>query len=80
MKDAKGKVEDVKAFRAALMKAPERAKTPRGKMREAANGTPVQDYYLRIVAKDNQGRLVNKKMGTVVSGLGDFWAKDCKMK
>jgi branched-chain amino acid transport system substrate-binding protein len=76
----KGKIEDEKAFHKALMAAPGRFKSPRGDFKLAHNGTPVQDYYLRVVAKDSQGRLVNKKIGTVVSGLGDFWAKDCKMK
>jgi branched-chain amino acid transport system substrate-binding protein len=76
----KGKIEDEKAFHKALMSAPSRFQSPRGNWKFAHNGTPVQDYYVRIVAKDNQGRLVNKKIGTVVSGLSDFWAKDCKMK
>ena len=76
----KGKIEDAPGFHKALMAAPGRFKSPRGDWKFAHNGTPVQDYYLRVVAKDNQGRLVNKKIGTVVSGLGDFWAKDCKMK
>ena len=76
----KGKIEDEKGFHKALMAAPTRIKSPRGDFRMAHNGTPVQDYYLRIVAKDSQGRLVNKKIGTVAKGLGDFWAKDCKMK
>ena len=76
----KGKIEDEKAFHKALMDAPARFQSPRGNWKFAHNGTPVQDYYVRVIAKDNQGRLVNKKIGTVVSGLGDFWAKDCKMK
>ena len=76
----KGKIEDEKAFHQALMSAPARFQSPRGNWKFAHNGTPVQDYYVRIVAKDNKGRLVNKKIGTVVSGLSDFWAKDCKMK
>ena len=76
----KGKIEDEAAFHKALMSAPARFQSPRGNWKFAHNGTPVQDYYVRIVAKDNKGRLVNKKIGTVVSGLGDFWAKDCKMK
>jgi len=76
----KGKIEDEKGFHKALMTAPARFKSPRGDWKFAHNGTPVQDYYLRVVAKDSQGRLVNKKIATVVSGLGDFWAKDCKMK
>ena len=80
VRGAKGRIEDVKAFNKALMTAPARFKSPRGEFKIAHNGTPVQDYYLRVVAKDSRGRLVNKKIGTVVSGLGDFWAKDCKMK
>lgn len=80
VRDAKGKVEDAKAFRAALMKAPERAKTPRGKMKEAANGTPVQDYYVRALVKDRQGRIVNRKIATILHDHRDYWAKDCSMK
>jgi branched-chain amino acid transport system substrate-binding protein len=76
----KGKIEDEKAFHKALLSAPARFQSPRGPWKFAHNGTPVQDYYVRVVAKDNQGRLVNKKIGTVVSGLSDFWAKDCTMK
>jgi branched-chain amino acid transport system substrate-binding protein len=80
VRDAKGKVEDAKVFRAALMKAPERAKTPRGKWKEAANGTPVQDYYVRALVKDRQGRIVNRKIATILHGHRDYWAKDCAMK
>ncbi|HEX9432841.1 MAG TPA: ABC transporter substrate-binding protein [Burkholderiales bacterium] len=80
VRDAKGKIEDPKAFRAALMKAPERAKTPRGKWKEAANGTPIQDYYVRALVKDREGRIVNRKISTILKDHGDFWAKDCGMK
>jgi branched-chain amino acid transport system substrate-binding protein len=80
VRSVKGKIEDEKAFHKALMTAPSRFKSPRGEIKMAHNGTPVQDYYLRVIAKDSQGRLVNKKIGTVVKGLGDFWAKDCTMK
>jgi len=80
VKGAKGRVEDEKAFRAALMSAPTRVKTPRGDWKAANNGTPIQDYYVRVVAKDKNGRIVNKKIGTVLSKHVDFWAKDCKMK
>jgi len=76
----KGKIEDEQAFRKAVLAAPGRIKSPRGDWKFAPNGTPIQDYYLRVVAKDNKGRLVNKKIGTVVSDLTDYWAKDCKMK
>jgi branched-chain amino acid transport system substrate-binding protein len=80
VRDAKGKVEDPKAFRAALMKAPERAKTPRGPWKEAANGTPIQDYYVRALVKDREGRIVNRKISTILTGHKDFWLNDCPMK
>jgi len=77
---AKGRVEDEKAFRSALMSAPAKLKTPRGDWKVANNGTPIQDYYVRVVAKDAQGRIVNKKIGTVLNDHVDFWAKECPMK
>ena len=80
VRDAKGKVEDEKAFHAALMKAPERAKTPRGPFKEAANGTPIQDYYVRELVKDKDGRIVNRKVDTILQQHQDFWLKDCGMK
>ena len=80
VKDAKGKVEDAKAFRAALMKAPERAKTPRGQFKEARNGTPIQDYYVRALVKDREGRIVNKKIATILHDHKDHWLSECSMK
>ena len=80
VRDAKGKVEDEKAFRAALMKAPERTPTPRGHFKEAPNGTPIQDYYVRALVKDRDGRIVNRKVGTILRQHRDYWAKDCGMK
>ena len=80
VRDAKGNVEDEKTFRAALMKAPEHAKTPRGQFKEAANGTPIQDYYVRELVKDKNGRIVNRKISTILKQHRDFWLKDCGMK
>jgi branched-chain amino acid transport system substrate-binding protein len=80
VRDAKGNVEDEKTFRAALMKAPEHAKTPRGQFKEAANGTPIQDYYVRELVKDKNGRIVNRKISTILKQHQDFWLKDCGMK
>ena len=79
LRATKGRIEDATAFRSALLAAPERVKTPRGDWKFAPNGTPIQDYYLRLVAKDGQGRLVNKKIATLISKHVDFWAKDCRM-
>ncbi|HEU4351954.1 MAG TPA: ABC transporter substrate-binding protein [Burkholderiales bacterium] len=80
VRSVKGKIEDENGFYKALMAAPARFKSPRGDWKFAHNGTPVQDYYLRVLAKDNQGRIVNKKIGTVMKAHVDFWAKECKMK
>jgi len=80
VKAAKGRVEDMKTFRASLMRAPTQVKTPRGDWKAAHNGTPIQDYYVRVVSKDDKGRIVNKKIGTVMNAHTDFWAKDCKLK
>ena len=80
VRSAKGNIEDAKAFNAALRGAPGRFKSPRGDWKIAANGTPVQNYYLRAVTKDGQGRIVNKKIGTVLDNHVDFWAKECPMK
>ena len=80
VRSVKGKIEDEKAFHKAVMSAPARFKSPRGDWKFAHNGTPVQDYYLRVVAKDNKGRIVNKKIGVVMNAHVDFWAKECTMK
>ncbi|HEX7052792.1 MAG TPA: ABC transporter substrate-binding protein [Burkholderiales bacterium] len=80
VRDAKGNVENEKVFHAALMKAPERTRTPRGQWKEAPNGTPIQDYYVRALVKDRQGRIVNRKIATILHDHRDYWAKDCPMK
>src|SRR5574341_279030 len=54
VRQVKGKIEDEKAFHRALVTAPQRFKSPRGDFKIAPNGTPVQDYYVRVVAKDSQ--------------------------
>ena len=79
VRGAKGRIEDAKTFHNALASAPARFKSPRGDWKFAPNGTPVQDYYLRVVSKDKDGRIVNKKIGAVLDRHVDFWAKDCKM-
>jgi len=80
VRGVKGKIEDEKAFQSALRAAPSRFKSPRGEWKVAHNGTPIQDYYLRVIANDSQCRLVNNKVGVVANDHVDFWAKECKMK
>jgi branched-chain amino acid transport system substrate-binding protein len=78
VRDAKGKVEDVEAMRKALRAA--KFESVRGAFKFNRNQYPIQNYYLRVVAKDNQGRLVNKTMGTIFKDHGDAYVQDCAMK
>jgi branched-chain amino acid transport system substrate-binding protein len=74
----KGKVED----REALMKALKtvKAKSVRGDYKINNNGFPIQNYYLRVIGKDAQGRIVNKNLGTVFTNHADAYAKECPIK
>ena len=74
----KGKVED----REALMKALKtvKAKSVRGDYKINNNGFPIQNYYLRVIGKDAQGRIVNKNLGTIFTNHADAYAKECALK
>jgi branched-chain amino acid transport system substrate-binding protein len=74
----KGKVEDVEATRKAMKSA--KFDSVRGAFRFNKNQYPIQNYYLRVVGKDAQGRLVNKTIGTVFKDHGDAYVQDCAMK
>ena len=73
----KGRVEDKAALRAALRKAD--FKSVRGAFRFNTNQFPVQDYYLRLIAKDDQGRLTNRIVGTIFKDHADAFAGQCRM-
>jgi branched-chain amino acid transport system substrate-binding protein len=77
VRDTKGKLED----KAAVRKALEAAKfaSVRGKFKFNSNHYPVQDYYLRLVRKDPQGRITNKLMGTIFTDHADAYVGECKM-
>jgi branched-chain amino acid transport system substrate-binding protein len=78
VRDTKGKVEDVEAVRKALKAA--RFDSVRGAFRFNRNQMPIQNYYLRVVAKDANGRLVNKTIGTIFRDHGDAYVQECGMK
>jgi branched-chain amino acid transport system substrate-binding protein len=78
VRDAKGKVEDVEAMRKALRAA--RFQSVRGPFKFNRNQYPIQNYYLRVVARDSQGRLVNKTLGTIFKDHGDAYVQECPMK
>ncbi|MEI8305019.1 MAG: ABC transporter substrate-binding protein [Burkholderiales bacterium] len=78
VRDVKGKVEDKDAVRKALRAA--RFASVRGEFKFNTNHYPIQNYYLRVVGKDNQGRLVNKSLGEpIFRQHGDAYVQDCKM-
>jgi branched-chain amino acid transport system substrate-binding protein len=78
VRDTKGKIEDVEAVRKALRAA--KFESVRGAFKFNRNQYPIQNYYLRVVGKDSQGRLVNKTIGTVFRDHGDAYVQDCQMK
>ncbi|HXI36207.1 MAG TPA: ABC transporter substrate-binding protein [Burkholderiales bacterium] len=78
VREVKGRIEDVDAVRKALRAA--KFQSVRGSFKFNRNQYPIQNYYLRVVAKDAQGRLVNKTMGTIFKDRGDAYVQDCPMK
>ena len=78
VRKVKGKIEDKDALRAALRAAD--FKSVRGDFKFNRNQFPVQNYYLQLVGKGADGRLVHKTMGTVLTARGDAYVQDCKMK
>jgi branched-chain amino acid transport system substrate-binding protein len=78
VRGVKGKIEDTEAVRKALKAA--KFQSVRGPFRFNRNQYPIQNYYLRVVGKDAQGRLVNKTIGTIFKDRGDAYVQDCPMK
>lgn len=78
VRDTKGKLDDKAAVRKALEAA--RFDSVRGGFKFGPNHFPIQDYYLRIVTKDQQGRVTNRLLSTVFKNHGDAYSASCKMK
>jgi len=74
----KGKIEDKDALRTALRAADFRS--VRGEFKFNRNQFPVQNYYLQVVGKGADGRIMHKTIGTVLTNRGDAYVQDCKMK
>lgn len=77
VRDVKGKVEDKAAVRKALQAA--QFESVRGSFRFNTNQFPIQDYHLRVIGKDSQGRTTNRTLSTVFKGHGDAYAAQCKI-
>ena len=78
IRKVKGKIEDKNALRAAIRAAD--FKSVRGDFKFGKNQFPVQNYYLQLVGKGPDGRIVHKTMGTVLTARGDAYGQDCKMQ
>lgn len=78
VRDTKGKLDDKDAVRKAL--EAKRFKSVRGDFKFNVNHYPVQNYYLRVIGRDAQGRVTNKTMGTVFANHADAYSAQCKMK
>ncbi|WPH17863.1 ABC transporter substrate-binding protein [Variovorax paradoxus] len=78
VRDVGGNVAD----KPALLKAIKAAnyKSVRGEFRYGPNNFPIQNYYLRVIAKDANGRIANKVIGTVLERYQDRTAAQCAMK
>ena len=77
VRDVGGKINDHEAVLKAL-KNPS-FKSVRGDFKYGANNFPVQNYYLREVGKDAEGRLTNKLVGTTLEQHQDAYVGACKM-
>ena len=72
-----GNISDTKAMRSALKKAD--FPSVRGDFRMGHNHFPIQNFYLRKVEADEQGRWTTKLKDVVLKDHVDPYAKDCKM-
>ena len=72
-----GKIEDKPAFQKALEAA--KFDSVRGKFSFNTNHFPIQNFYLVEIVDNAQGKPYGKLKGTVVEGLKDSYAVECKM-
>src|SRR5712664_2622510 len=77
IRKVKGRIENKDALRSALHAAD--FKSVRGDFKFNSNQFPVQNYYLQLVGKGSDGRLVHKTIGTLLTSRGDAYVQDCKM-
>jgi branched-chain amino acid transport system substrate-binding protein len=78
IRKVKGRIDNKDALRAAIRAAD--FKSVRGDFKFGPNQFPVQNYYLQLVGKGPDGRLMHKTIGTVLTNRGDAYVQDCKMK
>jgi len=77
VRDVKGNLSDKAALRKAIAAA--KFDSVRGAFKFNSNGYPIQDYYLRVITKDAQGRITNRTLGAVFKNHADAYVGQCKM-
>lgn len=77
VREVKGNLADKAALRKAIEAA--RFESVRGAFKFNTNHYPVQDYHLRVITKDAQGRVTNRMLGKVFENHADAYVGDCKM-
>ena len=77
LKATGGKMDDLKAFRTAMLKAD--FASVRGAFKFGSNQHPVQDWYALRAEKDATGKFALVTKGKVLTDRGDSYAKDCKL-
>ncbi|MGA0570404.1 ABC transporter substrate-binding protein [Variovorax sp. VNK109] len=78
VRDVKGDVKNKDAVLKALKAA--NYQSNRGPFKYGTNNFPIQDYYLRVIGKDNAGKITNKTLATPLKGYQDAYVSQCKMK
>ncbi|HTN50044.1 MAG TPA: ABC transporter substrate-binding protein [Burkholderiaceae bacterium] len=78
VREVKGELDDKAAVRAALKKA--NFRSVRGEFRFGNNQYPIQDYYLRTVGRDSQGRITNRTLNRVFTNYQDTYAAQCPLR
>ena len=73
----KGRLGDKEALVNAMENV--KFKSIRGNVRFDSNHMLIQDWILRAVVRDDQGRLTNRTVDRIVSAHRDAYVKDCKM-
>lgn len=73
----KGDLKDKAALHDALAAAD--FESVRGPFKFNTNQFPIQNYYLREVVKDAQGRITNKLEGVIFENHSDAYVGECKM-
>jgi len=51
----------------------------RGSFKFNRNQFPIQNYYLQVVSKGPDARIMHKTLGTVLTNRGDAYVDQCRM-